>query len=229
MIDDPAGTLATRKTLGKLVIGLTGGIGSGKTTVAQCFEDRGIAVVDTDAIAHQITAAGGQAVGAIAQRFGEQMITADGSLDRQKMRDLVFEDPQQRQGLEAILHPMIRAISDRQLDLAHSPYVLLAIPLLIESREPRERVHRILVVDCPESQQIERVMKRSGLSEARIRSIMAAQASREQRLAAADMVITNEGSLEAVEAQVEALHQRFLQEAHAVFGTRAAPGGQSSA
>ena len=229
MIDDPAGTLATRKTLGKLVIGLTGGIGSGKTTVAQCFEDRGIAVVDTDAIAHQITAAGGQAIGAIAQRFGEQMITADGSLDRQKMRDLVFEDPQQRQGLEAILHPMIRAISDRQLDLAHSPYVLLAIPLLIESREPRERVHRILVVDCPESQQIERVMKRSGLSEARIRSIMAAQASREQRLAAADMVITNEGSLEAVEAQVEALHQRFLQEAHAVFGTRAAPGGQSSA
>lgn len=229
MIDDPAGTLATRKTLGKLVIGLTGGIGSGKTTVAQCFEDRGIAVVDTDAIAHQITAAGGQAIGAIAQRFGEQMITADGSLDRQKMRDLVFEDPQQRQGLEAILHPMIRAISDRQLDLAHSPYVLLAIPLLIESREPRERVHRILVVDCPESQQIERVMKRSGLSEARIRSIMAAQASREQRLAAADMVITNEGSLEAVEAQVEALHQRFLQEAHALFGTRAAPGGQSPA
>jgi len=229
VIDDPAGTLATRKTLGKLVIGLTGGIGSGKTTVAQCFEDRGIAVVDTDAIAHQITAAGGQAVGAIAQRFGEQMITADGSLDRQKMRDLVFEDPKQRQGLEAILHPMIRAISDRQLDLAHSPYVLLAIPLLIESREPRERVHRILVVDCPESQQIERVMKRSGLSEARIRSIMAAQASREQRLAAADMVITNEGSLEAVEAQVEALHQRFLQEAHALFGTRAAPGGQSPA
>ena len=209
------------------VIGLTGGIGSGKTTVAECFKARGIAVIDVDTIAHQITAAGGEAIPLIVQSFGAQVIAADGSLDRQKMRDIVFEDPQQRQRLEAMLHPMIRAISDRQVATASSAYVVLAIPLLIESGNPRERVNRIVVVDCPESLQIERVMKRSGLSESRVRSMMQAQASRAQRLAVADAVIVNDAGLEAVDAQVEALHLRFMSEAQAAFGAGASPGGQS--
>ena len=209
------------------VIGLTGGIGSGKTTVAECFKARGIAVIDVDTIAHQITAAGGEAIPLIVQSFGAQVIAADGSLDRQKMRDIVFEDPQQRQRLEAMLHPMIRAISDRQVATASSAYVVLAIPLLIESGNPRERVKRIVVVDCPESLQIERVMKRSGLSESRVRSMMQAQASRAQRLAVADAVIVNDAGLEAVDAQVEALHLRFMSEAQAAFGAGASPGGQS--
>ena len=215
------------RSMSPWVIGLTGGIGSGKTTVAECFKARGIAVIDVDTIAHQITAAGGEAIPLIVQSFGAQVIAADGSLDRQKMRDIVFEDPQQRQRLEAMLHPMIRAISDRQVATASSAYVVLAIPLLIESGNPRERVKRIVVVDCPESLQIERVMKRSGLSESRVRSMMQAQASRAQRLAVADAVIVNDAGLEAVDAQVEALHLRFMSEAQAAFGAGASPGGQS--
>ncbi|MFM7503043.1 MAG: dephospho-CoA kinase, partial [Betaproteobacteria bacterium] len=165
------------------IVGLTGGIGSGKSTVAACFQEKGITVIDTDDIAHRITAAGGVAMPAIISSFGDDVATPDGALDRQRMREIVFEDPRQRKKLESILHPMIREISEREISLAASAYVLLAIPLLIESDHPRERVQHILVVDCPEAIQIARVMKRSGLSEERVKSIMAAQATREQRLA----------------------------------------------
>lgn len=218
-----------RKHAGKWLVGLTGGIGSGKTTVAECFQDRGIVVIDSDEIAHRITAPGGAAMAAIASAFGSQVVAADGSLDRERMRELVFEDPQQRKRLESILHPMIRQISDDAVLAATSPYVMLAIPLLIESEQARNRVNRIVVVDCPEAQQIERVMKRSGLTEARVQSIIAAQASREQRLAFADAVIENHSTLQALEAQIDALHQRFLSEAAAAFGACASDGGQSPA
>ncbi|NCW82733.1 MAG: dephospho-CoA kinase, partial [Betaproteobacteria bacterium] len=149
------------KRKGKWVVGLTGGIGSGKSTVAACFQAKGITVIDTDEIAHRITAAGGVAMPAIVAAFGDDVAEADGALNRQRMRELVFEDPQQRKRLESILHPMIRQISDDAVLAATSPYVMLAIPLLIESEQARNRVNCIVVVDCPEAQQIERVMKRS--------------------------------------------------------------------
>jgi dephospho-CoA kinase len=212
---------------GKWVVGLTGGIGSGKSTVAASFQAKGIAVIDSDEIAHRITAPGGAAIAPIAAAFGESLITSDGALHRQRMRELVFEDPEQRKRLEALLHPMIREISEHEVALASSPYVLLAIPLLIESDRPRDRVHCILVVDCPESIQIERVMKRSGLSRERVQSIMDAQASREQRLAHADAVIHNHGDLASLQTQVDRLHIDFLAAARAWFGASAPPGGQS--
>lgn len=214
------------KRKGKWVVGLTGGIGSGKSTVAACFQAKGITVIDTDEIAHRITAAGGVAMPAIVAAFGDDVAEADGALNRQRMRELVFENPEQRKRLESILHPMIRDISEHEVALASSPYVLLAIPLLIESDRPRDRVDCILVVDCPESIQIERVMKRSGLSRERVQSIMAAQASREQRLAHADAVIHNQGDLAALQTQIDRHHNDFLAAAGAWFGASATPGGQ---
>jgi len=209
------------------IVGLTGGIGSGKSTVAACFQEKGITVIDTDDIAHRITAAGGVAMPAIISSFGDDVATPDGALDRQRMREIVFEDPRQRKKLESILHPMIRQISEREISLAASAYVLLAIPLLIESDHPRERVQHILVVDCPEAIQIARVMKRSGLSEERVKSIMAAQATREQRLAQTDAVISNQGSLAELQAQVDSLHEDFLTKAETWFGASASHRGQS--
>ena len=193
-----------------LHIGLTGGIGCGKTTVANLFAERGATLVDTDLIAHAMTAPGGPAMPAIARQFGERFVAADGALDRAAMRELVFSEPAARVRLEAILHPMIRAEAERQAGAASGLYVIFVVPLLIESGAWRERVARILVIDCQESTQVARVMARNGLSETQVRAIMANQVSRQQRLAAADDVIDNDGGIDALLPQVAALHAQFL-------------------
>ncbi len=194
-------------------VGLTGGIGSGKSAATERFAALGATIVDTDLIAHRLTAPGGAAIAAIRQAFGEGVISTDGSLDRGAMRARVFAEPAARQQLEAILHPLIRAESARQCLAAPGPYVVMAVPLLVESGTYRQRCDRVCVVDCPEALQIERVRTRSGLDETQIRAIMAAQASREERLAAADDVIDNGGTLEALQQQVDRLHLRYLADA----------------
>lgn len=192
-------------------VGLTGGIGSGKTTVANMFAARGAAVIDTDHIAHALTRPGGIAIPAIAKQFGEDFIASTGALDRARMRAAVFSDPTAKQRLEAILHPLIRSECDKEAQQAQGPYLILAVPLLVESKNWKQRVSRVLVVDCPEQQQIVRVMDRNGLSEEQVRAIMANQATREQRLAAADDVITNTGDTAALEPQVERLHALYCE------------------
>ena len=193
------------------VVGLTGGIGSGKSAAADLFAARGALLVDTDQIAHQLTAAGGAAMEAIRQAFGNGVVGPDGALNRAAMRALAFEDPEARKRLEAILHPMIRAESERLCLAATAPYVVLVVPLLIESGTYRQRVRRLCVVDCPEAVQVARVMQRSGLEERQVRAIMAAQATRAERLTAADDVIDNGGGYEQLAAQVERLHAAWLQ------------------
>lgn len=192
------------------VIGLTGGIGSGKSAAADLLAARGALVVDTDQIAHQLTAPGGAAMEPIREAFGNGVVAADGALNRPAMRALAFEDPDARKRLEAILHPMIRAESERQCRAATTPYVVLVVPLLIESGTYRERVRRLCVVDCPEDVQVLRVMQRSGLEERQVRAIMAAQASRAERLAAADDVIDNSAGYAELAVQVERLHGAYL-------------------
>ena len=195
---------------GPFIVGLTGGIGSGKSAAADLFAELGAAIVDTDRIAHALTAPGGAAMVAIREAFGDGVLSGDGALNRPAMRALAFESPDARKRLEAILHPMIRQESERQCLAATAPYVILAVPLLIESGTYRERVQRLCVVDCPEAVQVARVMQRSGLDEPQVRAIMAAQASRAERLAAADDVVDNAGSLEALRTQVAGLHRRYL-------------------
>ena len=194
-----------------LVVGLTGGIGSGKSTVADLFAARGAGVVDTDLIAHALTAADGAAMPAIRAEFGAALIAADGSLDRAAMRRLAFSDAAAKTRLEAILHPLIRAHSETQCQAASdAPYVLLIVPLLVESAAFRARAHRILVVDCDEALQIARVMARNGLPEDEVSAIMASQASRAQRLAIADDVIVNATDRQALARQVERLHACYV-------------------
>jgi len=193
------------------VIGLTGGIGSGKSAAADMFAELGAAVVDTDRIAHQLTGPGGAAMAALAEAFGGQVVRDDGGLDRDAMRRLAFDDTAARGRLEALLHPMIRAESERRIAASEAPYVVLVVPLLVEAGGYRERVDRVCVVDVPESVQRKRVMARNGFDEARVRSIMAAQVERGVRLAAADDVIDNSGSLEALRRQVESLHLKYRQ------------------
>ena len=198
-----------------LIIGLTGGIGSGKSTVADALVARGAALVDTDQIAHALTAPGGAAIEPIRQAFGDAVIAADGRMDRAAMRERAFSDPQARKLLESILHPLIRGGTDAGIAAAlqnAAPYVLVAIPLLVEGGGARGRFDRVLVVDCPADVQVERVMRRSGLARAQVDAIMAAQATREQRLAMADDVVDNGGSPDALPAQVEridALYRRL--------------------
>ncbi len=192
------------------VVGLSGGIGSGKSAAADLLAARGALVVDTDQIAHQLTAPGGAAMEPIREAFGNGVVAADGALNRPAMRALAFEDPAARKRLEAILHPMIRAESERQCRAATTPYVVLVVPLLIESGTYRERVRRLCVVDCPEDVQVLRVMQRSGLEERQVRAIMAAQASRAERLAAADDVIDNSAGYAELAVQVERLHGAYL-------------------
>ena len=192
------------------IVGLTGGIGSGKSAAADRFAALGAALVDTDAIAHELTAVGGAAMPALEAAFGPEVAAPDGALDRARMRRLVFADPAARQRLEAILHPMIRNLSAERCRQAPTAYVILAVPLLVESGTYRERCDRIVVVDCPESLQISRVMARSGLSEPEVRAIMANQASRAERLAAADDVVANDGDLASLEMRVGELHRSYL-------------------
>ena len=192
------------------IVGLTGGIGSGKSAAATLFEKLGAAVVDTDAIAHELTAPGGAAIAPIRSAFGGGVIDVRGALDRAAMRRTVFADAQAKARLEAILHPMIREEADRRCATAHAPYVVLVVPLLVESGAYRSRVQRVAVVDCPEEVQVARVMARSRLSAEEARAIMAAQVARQARLAAADDVIDNGGTLSALAPRIEALHRRYL-------------------
>jgi dephospho-CoA kinase len=194
-------------------VGLTGGIGCGKTTVADMFGALGASLVDTDAIAHALTAPQGAAMPALLGEFGDGFATPDGALDRAKMRELVFTDPAARERLEAILHPRIREATAAAAAIATGPYVIFVVPLLIESGTWAGRVSRVLAIDCSEATQVARVMARNNLSEAQVRAIMAAQVTREQRLAAADDVILNDDGIEALRPQVERLHAFYLQEA----------------
>jgi dephospho-CoA kinase len=192
------------------VVGLTGGIGSGKSAAAEEFGRLGATLVDTDAIAHKLTEEGGAALPEIERLFGREFIR-DGHMDRQRMRERVFSDPAAKSTLEGLLHPMIRAEAERRIAAAAGPYVIEVVPLLVESPGYRRRVNRVLVVDAPETAQVARVQTRSGLAEKEVRAIMRGQATREARLAAADDVIDNGGSLEALHKQVAALHQKYLQ------------------
>ncbi|MCL2524335.1 MAG: dephospho-CoA kinase [Betaproteobacteria bacterium] len=193
------------------VVCLTGGIGSGKSRIADLFVERGAALVDTDAIARELTGPGGAAMPALLAEFGEEAADASGALDRAAMRRLAFADPERRRRLESILHPLIREEAARRCAAATAPYVILAVPLLVESGGYRDRCRRILVVDCPEATQIARVMVRDGCDEAAVRAIMATQATRAERLATADDVIVNDGDFSALAAQVDALHRQYLQ------------------
>ncbi len=194
------------------VIGLTGGIGSGKSAVADLFSGQGAAIVDTDAIAHALTRAGGAAIEPLRRIFGDACIAPDGSMDRKKVRGLVFADPSAKLKLEHLLHPMIRDESQRGIAAAAgAPYIVHVVPLLIESPDYRSRVQRVLVIDCAEDVQIERVKQRSGLSEEEVRRIIATQVPRARRLEAADDVIDNSGPLEVLPAKVSALHQRYTE------------------
>ena len=192
------------------LVGLTGGIGSGKSTVADLFAAHGASIVDTDAVAHALTAAGGAAIPAIRQEFGDAVITDDGALDRAAMRDIVFADAGARHRLEAILHPMIGHCCELMIAEATGPYTIVVVPLLVESGRWRERVDRLLVVDCPVEVQIERVMRRNRLAREQIEAIIAVQASREARLAAADDVVDNGGDPDALGPRIDALHLRYL-------------------
>lgn len=194
------------------IVGLTGGIGSGKSAVADLFASHGVAVVDTDAIAHALTAPGGAAMTAIRDEFGAGVVNPDGALDRAAMRSIVFADSSARKRLEAILHPMIRGESDHQVTsgAARAAYVILMVPLLVESGDYRKRVDRVAVVDCAEATQIARVMSRNKLAREEVERILAAQATRAERLAAADDVIDNDGELSDLPPRIERLHGRYL-------------------
>jgi dephospho-CoA kinase len=193
------------------VVGLTGGIGSGKSVVATAFVRLGGALVDTDILARRLTAPGGAALAPLSAAFGADILARDGSLNRAVMRARVFACPDERRRLEDILHPLIRREAQAEISAAVAPYVLLAIPLLVETGG-RENygLNRVLVVDCSEAWQVKRVMARSGLTEAEARAIMAAQASRTARLAVADDVLENNGSLAKLEPAVARLHHLYL-------------------
>lgn len=194
-------------------IGLTGGIGSGKSTVGRVLTACGAALVDADAIARQLTAPGGAALAGLASRFGAQAIAADGAMDREYMRQLAFGNPAVKEQLEAIIHPLVGQEALRQSRdavAAGCDCIIFDIPLLVESERWRQQLDRVLVVDCSEATQIERVMARNGLAREMVEKIMAAQASRAQRLAAADICLYNDGlSLAALELLVRQLAQRF--------------------
>ena len=194
----------------KFVVGLTGGIGSGKSAAADDFAALGATVVDTDVISRELTDKGGAAVAEVERLFGKDFVAA-GAMDRRRMRDHVFADPAAKRALQALLHPMIREESARRIAAASGPYVVHVVPLLIESPDYRKRVDRVLVVDAPEETQIERVRARSRLSADEVRAIMRGQISRAERLAAADDVIDNRGSRDALRKQVGALHRKYLQ------------------
>lgn len=191
------------------IVAVTGGIASGKSTVAQLFAAKGAGVIDTDAISHELTGPRGAAVAAIQQAFGDEFISADMALDRAAMRALVFSDPAAKRRLEAILHPLIMERVREEIAQRAEPYVLVLIPLLFETGARQDFVQRVLVVDCAEERQIERARQRSSLPEAQIRRIIATQVSRAQRRAGADDIIANDGGIQALELQVSALDRLY--------------------
>ena len=219
MATDYTNTPAEQASLGALkgrlpLVGLTGGIGSGKTAVSDELAKLGAGIVDTDLIAHQITGPSGAAIPLIQKQFGEEFIDRSGALDRGKMRSLVFGDLKARKSLEDITHPLIRQETIKQaqqLMQRKVPYLVFVVPLLIESGDWEHLLDYIVVVDCPEELQIERVMHRSKLPRNEVEAIINAQASRVERLACADTVIENQGALEHLKAEVLSLHQKILQ------------------
>lgn len=197
-------------------VGLTGGVGSGKSTIGAMLADRGPALVDADLIAHQLTSAGGAAIEAICKTFGAEAIAADGSLDRVRMRGLAFSNAALRAQLESLLHPMIRgAMRERAAKLIAegAPYVVLVVPLLVESGDRGDYADRVLLIDCSEATQVARVRARPGIDEVTARKIIAAQATRPQRLAMADDVLLNEAPIEQINLKVDRLHQTYLRSA----------------
>ncbi len=192
-----------------LVIGLTGGIGSGKSTVADLFQQKGITVIDTDLLSRKLTQPGQPALAAIRAKLGDAIIEADGSMNRAALRKLIFTDETKRRWLEDLLHPLIRAEMEKRIEQATSPYCIAVIPLLFETR-PNPLIQRVLVVDAPIDLQIARTVERDHASPEAISAILKTQVDRETRLSKADDVINNQGSLEALIAQVNALHEKYL-------------------
>jgi dephospho-CoA kinase len=193
-----------------LVVGLTGGIGSGKSTVAEMFAQRGVPVIDTDHIARELTCSGGQAMPLIRAQFGPDYLNPDGGLNRPLMRRTVFGDPASRGKLEAILHPLIRSQVETQLNSLAVPYALVVIPLLVEKGGYADLLDQVLVVDCSPVRQIARTMARSELSREEVELIVAAQADRQARLERADDVIVNEGDRAELGAKIQALHEKYF-------------------
>lgn len=191
------------------VVAVTGGIGSGKTEVCKCFAALGVPVVDLDRIAHDMSAPGSTAMQAVRQAFGDAMFDADGQLNRAKLRELVFAEPDALDRLNQIMHPAIRLEAMRQIEQFTDAYVVLAIPLLVESREDWHMIDHVLVIDCDEQTQLARIMHRSQLSEAMAQAIMAAQSSREARLSMADSVIQNDQTLDNLQEKVLEFHKNF--------------------
>lgn len=192
------------------LVGLTGGIGSGKSTVADMFAALGARVIDTDVISRELTQAGGAAIPALREVFGVGVIDAHGALDRPAMRELVFSYPEEKKRLEAILHPLILAQAKQQAaNPSDAPYTLVVVPLLFENRRYSDWLHHVIAVDCPEEAQIRRTMQRSQLNEGAVRAIMAQQLGREARLTFSDEKILNNGSLDDLKTQVIGIHHRL--------------------
>ncbi len=193
-----------------LRIGLTGGIASGKSTVSRTFTELGIAVIDADEVAREVVAPGTPGLAAVVRRFGIAVLEASGALNRSALRAQIFEDPAARRDLESILHPLIRRRMDELADAASGPYIVMAIPLLVEGGQ-QGRVDRVLLIDADESTQLQRVMSRDNIPQAQAQAIVAAQASRAQRLKRADDVIANTGTVAELRQAVEKLHGRYMQ------------------
>jgi dephospho-CoA kinase len=218
----PASPEARTARARPFAIGLTGGIGSGKSTVAALLRERGAGLIDADAISRALTGPGGAALAAIVAAFGPQALDAEGALDRPAMRQRIFADPADRASLEGILHPMIRQAAQRQVDsmAAHLPYLVHDIPLLVEAAARGPRLDRVLVVDCPLALQVARAMARSGLAHDEVLAIAARQADRGERLAAADDIVFNGAGLDALAVAVDRLHAYYLDLARTATGPR---------
>ena len=191
------------------IIGVTGGIESGKSAVCREFEKYGVVIVDADIVAREVVLPGSAGLNEIVEHFGVDILNDSGSLDRAKLRDIVFNDDERRISLESILHPKIRQRIVERLQASTSPYTLLCVPLMIERGNGYE-VDRLLVIDCPEETQIARVMDRDNLTRGQVLAIMATQATRQQRLDKADDIIMNDGTLENLSDQITILHKQYL-------------------
>lgn len=192
------------------IVGLTGGIGCGKSSASKFFSDLGIDVIDTDVIARKLTQSGGSAISMIQETFGDSFITPDGALDRNKMRDLIFSNSAARLKLEEVLHPLILKETALQIEQTRSPYTILVVPLLFETNDYSSIIQRTLIIDCDEQQQLSRTMARSHLSQQAVRTIMATQISRKFRLEKADDIIINNQDIDYLRTQVLRLHHQYL-------------------